>query len=311
MAIGAVGAAVHVDAHAGEEAEEEPTLGAPAPAPSGPPETQRWVPSLSGFGGFIAQLGQGYLMASRVLGDKEEGFPPVKQPIAPIESGNNVLVAATIGASFELMTPRIYPSLAEPRFFAHVDAAAAFGFQRTIAGTGAPGDMEFKPGNAPTPGEEVVTGQGSRILAEVDPFVLTAGAGIAFTFKVWERTLRVKPSFEYIREELKITGIVNRAVRLESPGTSIDSYRLIELHDAESRVLHGIGPGIEFETEAGRAGPFMLGVYLSGQGYKFLGDLDLHLRDSNEYDEWAEWNFTKQEWGWGARVGLRFRWLPE
>ena len=76
-----------------------------------------------------------------------------------------------------------------------------------------------------------MTGQGTRIYAELDPFLLTAGAGIAFTFEVWERTIRVKPSVEYIREELTVTGIVNRAVRLESPGTSIDSYRLIELSD--------------------------------------------------------------------------------
>ena len=140
---------------------------------------------------------------------------------------------------------------------------------------------------------------------------MTAGAGIAFTFEAFERTIRVKPSVEYIREELTVTGLVNRAVRLESPGTSIDSYRLIELSDSQTKVYQGVGPGIEFETDAGQAGPFMLSVYLAGQGYSFLGDLDVHLVDTNEYGEFAEWDFTKQRWGWAARVGLRFRWLPE
>jgi hypothetical protein len=192
--------------------------------------------------------------------------------------------------------------------------AGAFGFKRTIAGEGKPEEMIFPPSLPPgtvDPGEEVITGQGSRTFAEMETLLVTAGAGVTFTVRLWDRTVRIKPSVEYMREELEITGLVHRAVQINSPSDGIEDFRLIELSDSESKVYNGIGPGIEFEADAARAGDFLLSVYLSGQSYYFLGDLGVVLSDTNEYGETAVWTFEKNPWGWGARVGLRFRWVPD
>jgi hypothetical protein len=287
--------------------DEEIPLGSP-PAPEARPEIERWVPSFSIFGGFVGQRAVGELMTSEILGPS---LPNPKQPLNAPSSGSDTMVSATVGASIEVMTPRFYEKFGKPRAFVHVDGAGAFGFRRTIAGNRKPGDMNFDPGEAPTPGEEVVTGQGTRIFAEVDPFLFSAGIGVAFTADIWDRTVRFKPSFEYMREEVTVTGIANRAVQLEFPGTSSDSYRFVEFSDEETRVFNGIGPGFEVEGDVARAGPFMLSVYADALGYYFVGDREVNLSDSNEYGEYAEWKFEKQEWGWGGRVGLRFRWLPE
>jgi hypothetical protein len=120
-----------------------------------------------------------------------------------------------------------------------------------------------------------------------------------------------------VREKLRVTGQVHRAVQIwepAGPGDRLvenDDFRFIQLNAGESKLYHGVGPGIEFEGDVSRTGPFVLSVYLSGQAYRFFGNLDVDLSDTNEFGETANWSFSKQAWGWRARVGLRFQWLPE
>jgi hypothetical protein len=276
-----------------------------------PDDTGRWIPAASLFGGFVAQRAAASVLSGEILGP---GAPVPPEPVRPQVSGTDTMIAATVGGSLELTTPSFFRPGGQPRLFLHGDVAGAFGFKRTIAGEGKPEDMVFPPTLPPgtiDPGEEVITGQGSRTFAETKPLLITAGAGVAFTLALWDRTLRIKPSVEYIREEIEVTGLVHRAVQINSPSTGLEDFRLIELSASDSKVYHGIGPGIEFEADAARAGDFMLSVYLAGQGYYFLGDLAVEMSDTNEYGEIARWAFEKNPWGWGARVGLRFRWVPD
>ena len=161
--------------------------------------------------------------------------------------------------------------------------------------------------------EEVVTGQGSRTFAEIQPFVLTAGLGVAFTVDFGRLRMRIKPSVEYLRETLDITGIVNRAVKLRfaPPAEGLDNFRLISLTSSTTEVYHGVGPGLELEADTVRAGPFMMSIYLAGQVYSIFGNRDVELSNTNEFGETAEWSFEQSAWGGGARAGLRSRWLPE
>lgn len=303
-------------------------LASPSPshAEAPPDETERWVPSVAVFGGIIGQTAAGEVISGLVMGDQ---LPPpnlnllCKTPpptpdincIRPPAAGEDTLLAATVGGSVELMTPRLFAAAGRPRLFAHADFAAAFAFERTVAGEGSPGEF----GLAPTMGifnlpEQVVTGQGSRTRAEIQPFVLSAGLGVAFTLDIGHRRIRIKPSVEYLRETLDITGIVNRAVKIDNPAPpaeGLDNFRLISLTSSTTEVYHGVGPGLEFEADALRAGPFMLSLFVAGQAYSIFGNRDIELSDTNEFGETAQWRFQKDAWGWGARAGLRFRWLPE
>jgi hypothetical protein len=297
----------------------------PSHAEARPDETERWVPSVAVFGGIIGQTASGDVISGLVMGDQ---LPPLnllcKTPlgtpdincIRPPAAGEDTLLAATVGGSVELMTPRLFGAAGRPRLFAHTDFAAAFGFESTIAGEGAPGEFGLvaAAGTITNLSEGSVTGQGSRTLAEIQPFVLSAGLGVAFTLEFGHRRIRIKPSVEYMRETLDISGIVNRAVKIDNPAPpaeGLDNFRLISLTSSTTEIYHGVGPGLEFEADAVRAGPFVLSLFVAGQAYSIFGKRDIELSDTNEFGETAEWRFQKEKWGWGARAGLRFRWLPE
>jgi len=272
-------------------------------------ELDQWVPSIGIFGGFVAQNISGTVTSSDVMGP---GLAPITQPIGASVSGRDLLLSADVGGSLELSTPRFTERLGSPRIFARGDLGALFGFERTPAGEGAPGPMSLLP-QLPVitdASELTVSGQGSRTQAEAQPFLFSAGLGVAFTLDLGERRLRIKPSVEYMREKIEITGQVNRAVKINQPASQTSDFRLIELSSSASEVYHGVGPGLELELDAARLGPLMSTVFVAGQGYRYFGQLKVDLSDVNNFGESANWSFEKQRWGWGGRAGVRFRWQP-
>jgi hypothetical protein len=304
-------------------------------APSADAETEdylhRWVPAFAVFFDMLGQKAEGEIATSDVLG------PPLGQggctitdlfgnttqngtlcpdspfALAPPTGSDDTSVAPLVGASLELATPRLIDAFFSPRLFAHVDGAAAFGFERNLAGQGKPGPFftdPLKPSDFEI-FELSVNGQGSRAKLQVRPFVFSAGAGVAFTTTLFQRTLRFKPSVEYLYEEVDLIASVRRAVKQVDPAGDLGDFRLIALQASEKEALHGVGGGVEVEGDAGRLGPFVLSVYLGGRGYRFTGNLKHTLRDSNEFGEWATWRFELDPWAWRAGVGARFRWSPE
>lgn len=272
-------------------------------------ETERWVPSASLALGVMSQKAAGTVASSDVLGPAISG---TTQPLRPPADGRNSLLSATFGGTLELMTPRFLDGWGRPRVYGRIGFDAAFGFDRNLAGEGSPGPFVFPDlpniGNKP---DVVIEGQGSRTRAKTEHFLLSAGAGVAFTVDLGDRRIRIKPSIEYLREEIAIQGIVHRAVAINRPSRNEDDFRYISLTSDRTETYHGVGPGLEIEADTQRAGPFMLTVYASGQGYSFFGDRRIAFSAENEYGERADWTFEKQEWGWGMRLGLRFRWIPE
>jgi len=240
------------------------------------------------------------------------------------DEGDDTSVAPLVGASLELMTPSPFDGWLRPRLFLHGDGAAAFSFERNTAGIEGPKAFALPPGIIPVDDENPaldqlnelsIVGQGSRSRIQVKRLVWSGGAGIALSFDVLGRRLRVKPSFEYLRQELDLIGIVHRAVKLQQdPEVSIvdlQHFRLLSLTQQEQRSYHGIGPGLELEVDAARLGPFVSSVYLMGRGYHLLGDLETTLSQTNEFGETATWTFRPERWVWRGGVGFRFRWLPE
>ncbi|MGH7337539.1 MAG: hypothetical protein ACREI7_08175, partial [Myxococcota bacterium] len=198
--------------------------------------------------------------------------------------------------------------------FARGDLAIAFGFERKISGEVQPGPFErpaFLQPNAVIP-EITISGQGSRLFAQVDQLVFSGGIGVAFTSTFFGRTMRVKPSFEYLRERLEIKGAVHRAVALIENSRSLEQdFRFIVLSDQTTETYHGFGAGLELEVDALRAGPFQTAVFVNARGYRFAGSLETTLHDTNEFGETASWRFAKEPWAWRAGAGIRFRWAPE
>jgi len=152
---------------------------------------------------------------------------------------------------------------------------------------------------------------------------------------------------EYMREETRVTGnvLVAQTVRVGRAATppvppnpalpAINStFRFIEIQGQESKWFNGVGPGLEIEMDAARAGPFMMTLYLSGQAYHWIGDRTVTI-DPGELsvsysgpglafpppigfdpatvpnNETADWGYKRNRWGYRGGVGIRFRWQPE
>ena len=297
-------------------------------------ESQHWAPSFALFFDILGQKAEGTVATGQVLGpplpdgcggttprpgelcDSRRLGDPHK--IGPDDAGHDTSIVPLVGASLELMTPSLVGDrLLRPRLFAHGDVAAAFSYERNLAGEGGVGDFALPKGlnqqQQDSVDEIAVSGQGTRTRMQVRRWVYSAGAGLAITAETSNRRLRLKPSFEYIREELDFIGIANRAVKLFNP-TGVDDlhgFRLLSLTATERKSYDGIGGGLELEVDAARLGPFVSSVYLMGRGYYLLGDRKISMSAVNEFGETAAWTAKLQPSVWRSGVGFRFRWSPE
>jgi hypothetical protein len=297
-------------------------------------ELRRWVPGLAFSFDMLQHKGRGEIATSNVLGSPlTEGgclvtqtFPPPpitfrngalcpnsQTLVAPSTQGGDTDVAAVVNASLELLTPSLLDAFFSPRLFAHADVALAFGFERTLAGERKPDEFlaDPLPPNRVERSEGEIAGQGSRAIVQLREIVAGGGAGIAFTTSIFDRRIRIKPSAEYLYQEVDLIASVRRAVALADPARTLNDFRLIDLHDSSTEALHGIGGGLEIELDAGRLGPVMMSVFVLGRAYHFTGNLNHTLRQTNESGESAVWRFELDPWAYRAGVGARFRWLPE
>lgn len=176
--------------------------------------------------------------------------------------------------------------------------------------------------------EETITGQGNRAFSELQTGVFTAGAGIAFTVKPFGRVLRIKPSFDYLRQEIEFEGLANRAIQIRGSNIfrpdGLEDYRLLSFSARKTEIQHGIGGGLEVEADTQQIGPFLISVFANARAYHMLGDLDVTLcSDQNQIGpsfspdacetgtgEKVTWRFEPENVAWSGGVGLRFRFVP-
>jgi hypothetical protein len=326
---------------------------APA-APVVKDESERWVPSVAIFSGVIAADVEADVassqMGSRQFYTPNPGTPANPRPpsrpefsifevvtlppelVRPPAFGDDTDLEPFIGGQFELMTPGLKKLPGRPRFYVAGDVSWSFGFNRDVAKEGDPGEFLFPPGfNVP---EASVKGQGSRATIEPEDLVVGANAGMAFSVDIGERRLRIKPNVGYLRQELVYTGSVNRALLINTGnGSNLvvppiqPTWGEIEIKAEDQEVYHAIGPGLELEFDAARAGPIMLSVFANANAYKIIaGDRTIEMEGTDTWENYlpqefgggtqtrtesAEWKFVKAPWSYRGSVGLRFRWVPE
>lgn len=282
-------------------------------AESGPkPQSQRWVPALAIISGPLVNKGEGTIESFNGSPGCRESSPKCGL-LFGTNSDQESSVFTFVGLSAEVMTPSFLPMVpGKPRFFVHGDVATSFDTTRTVARTGqASGGIkpptQFNSDELlPTFSSTQVTGQGHKTTAEVKPLVVTAGAGLAFTIPVGERQIRIKPSFEFMQQEIEVTTFVakvqseatgllaNRCSRSgwrpieDSEGNVVNEVlirseircRFSEFSGSEKRTMRGIGPGLEVELDTRRVGPLLLTVFASAQAYKWLGSRSFEVESS-------------------------------
>ena len=287
-----------------------------------PAEVDRWIPSLGVFGGFQQQHAEGSVdpgmlepSAPQCVPDPTGTQCSIDRQIQPYDEGDDEIRRFRGGLSAELMSPSLLYNFGRPRFFMHLDPMISAGFDRRIAGSGDPGAMieAQQPPGVTQSDEANYSGQGTKLLADVAPFSMGVGVGVALNFDVFDRRIRIKSSAEYLGERLKVKGQVSRVVQVaQQPQVNTPSdFRFIELRASDTQIYHAVGVGLEIEIDGDRIGPFVLSPFMAARAYHFIGNLDVDLSDTNEYGESATWHFERDAWQWGAQFGVRLRWVPE
>jgi hypothetical protein len=321
-------------------------------------ETTRWVPSVGARSALIGQNAEAKFESSNVSYVRSvrrrvpNTRPPpafieppprmdsINQPIRPPGAGDDLMLTPFVAGSVELMTPGLQMLPGKPRLFVRGDAGAAFGTERHLARERSPGSLPLGavPGGNPLaldPGfiEDAVSGIGSETTAETQPLTIAAGAGIAFSFDAFGRRFRIKPSAEYLREEVDFTGSVISAQLFDTgiqafPPNITQKPALfipITLKGSESEVFQGVGAGLELEMDTARAGPFMITLFAGAQGVHLIGDTEVKFSDEqvltnppftsplrpNNQPISASWSFEKEPWMYSGGIGVRFRFVPE
>ncbi len=98
----------------------------------------------------------------------------------------------------------------------------------------------------------------------------------------------------------------------------LSDFRQILLESKRTKRFHGLGPGLEIETDAGRFGPLVTSVFLSGRVYSLFGNLDIRGTAFNTSDpdplaqqENARFSSEVGRWLYRGSVGVRLRWAPK
>jgi hypothetical protein len=296
-------------------------------------ESELWVPSLALTSGMLVEDAQASVASS--LRASED--PPFFE-----DSGAGTLIGPLVSGSLELMAPALSDHWGRPRFFAHAGAGGNFALEYDVAKTGNPGTLEEPPaGHLKPPVDQpgVVKGQGSTTSVQPRYLQLSAGGGIAFSFDAWGRRFRIKPSFEYLREEVEVTGVMSGATIAlpgveEKPKQNIEyrseAYNLFTGSASKRQVFHGIGPGLELEADVARSGSLVWSVLMSGGAYWIPGDRTVNFSATLEQTQTpsshpveyplpalaspphtATWEYKKDPWSYRAHFGIRLRWAPD
>jgi len=285
-----------------------------------------WTPGVALWGGMLFSEIDSSLATSDVLGPGVDVGTP-SQPIQPSESGRDLQPVPFVGTSLELMSPPLDEGMrARPRFFVHADFSLNFAQEDDIARTDDAGPQISIPqslieGNVTRIAADVLLGQGTRASVEIEPLSYGAGVGAAFEVQLFDQIIRIKPSIEYFSYEVQASGIVSRAVatvsNLREPD-DISDFRHILFESRRSKRFHGLGPGIEIETDAARVGSLVTSVFLSARAYSMFGNLEIRDNVFNTSDpdplaqqENARFETEIDRWLYRGSVGVRLRWAPK
>lgn len=242
------------------------------------------------------------------------------------EDGDSTAFAWSVGGSAEIATPVLADIPGRPRLYMHGDVSVTFESDDTVLSDGDPGPPEVV-GTIPTvPG---ITGVGQSVRAEIKPLLLTGGVGSIWSFEAFERTVRIRPSLEWMYQRQTIKSELGGG---ENEGTDPilcgPSCRGVFIKSQTEKGYHSLGPGLEIEVDAARAGDVLISFFALGRAYRILGDRKASVGGTGEWfileqppkeppdpstREDTEFRATYEREPWHYRVGfgLRFSWLPD
>ncbi len=275
----------------------------------------RWIPSIGFAFGFTHQKQEGSVFTEIEQGIFGAFAPYSGRPFAEGDTGVNLL---HVGGTYELQTPRLFPTKWSPRLFFGGEILNVSAAKRSLAREDDPKTKLIYPNNNPE-GQFVdlaILGQGSTTRSDAETVQYQAGIGLAFPLQVGEWRISLKPSVQYLNQEFLFTGLISDANRTDkligTPPT-----RVVLLTGSDSLDVHAVGPGFEIEVEAAQVKSFAASVFLSGGAYRVLSDRSVRFQttadatgDPNDTTAFrGTWTAEIDPWIYRASIGVRFKWL--
>lgn len=276
-------------------------------------ELDRWVPAVSiDMGLMIQETAAGFLTGGIKDPAWVQAFPASRR-IRQSASGNSRPFAPVSTLSLEFMTPGIPYIPTRPRMFVHGEVIATFPHAFRTAKNGDVDEftLGFPPPSTLPNTEQVIGGQGGTLKSKLQRWQFAGGAGIAFTADLWGRRIRVKPSFEYLTQEIEVSGLIKRTTAITAVPLNFDDHRLIILKASKTKRYHGMGAGMELEMDTRRSGPLLVSMFANVRVYRFMGDLKINFKAKNSFDEEANFRFELKRYTYRTAIGIRFRFAPE
>lgn len=278
-----------------------------APVASAEPDVRtRWIPGVS-FGAGARVIPVDSVTVSSLRGDFEG-------------EGNRVF--GTLGLDLHLRSPTLTTASWAPRVFARVGVAALFDEEDRIVNEAAPGPIvipiiDNNNDGIPDVDPPVATAQGpgSATGARSDSPFFTAAVGLDFELALLGSPVHVKPSFEWIWEQDRVTTVVGYVESAGADPSLCGPCRTLFAQGENVDAFHGIGPGLEIEFDSGQAGPFSTSVFLQTQVYYIL-DRKVDVMAQAEFDdmdriETVRGRYIRSRWDYRFGVGLRLDWSPD
>ena len=302
---------------AGVNAQSGPVAGGRDPADS------RWIPSLSIQTGIVVNERTGEVSSI------ERGF----------EDGSSSLIFGTFGASAQVETPRVSSIPGRPRFFARADVFYSVDNKESLASEGVPDDPIAKLGdgyNLEAGPVEQNVGRGTALRPQTEPLILGGGVGVSVETEVSGRTLRIKPSLEWMfqRDEISL-----EFSDVEGNGSDLErcqpECRAVSINAQDTKGYHSLGPGVELDYDVGRAGDFSVSLFSRFQALAILGDRKSRLVATGSWqtrtveringenvitsvepatgraDTTVSARYERDTWSYFAGAGFRIYWDPE
>jgi hypothetical protein len=281
----------------------------------------QWIQSIAIHAGASIQDWNGAANSTLVPGPGAADPTPV--PIRPSVSDSDIDVSPIVGVSLELMTPEL-PIPLRPRLIVGFEVIPIFGFERTIAREGDPGELKAPLlSDAPTAirfDEDKVIGQGTKVTGEMDEVAWGAYLGLSFPFELFDRSLRIKPNVSYMRYEVDFTGFVSDATCANpSPigprdcNAPLSSTRDISLRARDSKAFHAIGPGVDLELDTSVFDGVGSSVFLGFRAYRVLTGRGVDFGTSETFNDGigtgdvANARFSSEVDDWIYRLVFGFR----
>lgn len=276
---------------------------------------RRWIP-----GGSFYMMGQAEKRSAEMAADIRV------RPAEPLldRDGQTLGLPWSIGGTLDLASPVLIEMPGSPRFFSHADVGYTFDSEDPVVTRGDPGNPPVLP-----PGSSssiAFQGVGGSVRVESKPLVFSGGVGTVFSFQLFERGIRVRPTLEwmYRRDTMKNTlgGGESEAVNSTSCNAPT-TCRTVFIKTQTEKGFHSLGPGFELEADVGRAGDFLFGFYGAFRAYYLIGDRKANLQSTGTWtrldngqpstrpDTVFVTRYEREPWHYRFGMGIRVLWSPE